>query len=87
MDASNLSWRQIKELAQIAMDNHNEFCLDINKDGDISINISKPYYGYQPITTTPSIVPDTWKPYVWYGDPISTTAHTTTLDDYTKVTC
>ena len=86
MDASNLSWKQIKELAQIAMDNHNEFCLDINKDGDISISISKPYYRYQPITTTPSIVPDTWKPYVWCGDPISTIT-TTASDDCTKVTC
>lgn len=92
MDAKNLSWEQIKELARIAMDNQNEFRLDISKDGDVSIEIYKPYNSYYPITTTTPITINTplddkqnWKPYVWCGDPIKT--DTVTPDDYTRIKC
>ena len=92
MDAKNLSWEQIKELVQVAMDNQNEFRLDISKDGDVSIEIYKPYNSYYPITTTTPITINTplddkqnWKPYVWCGDTIKT--DTVTPDDYTRIKC
>ena len=101
MNANNLTWDQIKELAQVAMDNQNEFRLDISKDGDVSIEISKPYNSWYPITTTNPTIPITvdkqlhedWKPYVWCGDPItgntmSVKADNTVMpNDFTKVTC
>lgn len=95
MDAKNLTWDQVKELAQIAMDNQNEFSLNVSKDGDISIEISKPYNSYYPITTTSPTQPITintplgdnqnLKPYVWCGDVVKT--NTVMPDDYTRVKC
>ena len=57
MDVKNLSWEQIKELAEIAMKNGNDFSLTLWADGDCSLDISKHDYSITPITTTPSI---TW---------------------------
>ena len=57
MDVKNLSWEQIKELAEIAMKNGSDFSLTLCVDGDCSLDISKHDYRITPITTTPSI---TW---------------------------
>ena len=56
MDVKNLSWEQIKELADIAIKNENNFSLTLCANGDCSLNISKHDYR-TPTTTTPSI---TW---------------------------
>lgn len=92
MDAKNLTWDQVKELAQIAMDNQNEFHLDISKDGDVSIEIYKPYNSYYPITTTTPITINTplddkqnWKPYVTWED--NNTGKINSDINYTRVTC
>lgn len=53
MDANKLSWEQIKELAEIAMKNGNDFSLTLCADGDCSLDISKHDYRITPITTTP----------------------------------
>ena len=52
MDAKNLSWEQIKELAEIAMKNGSDFSLTLCADGDCSLDISKHDYRITPITTT-----------------------------------
>lgn len=57
MDVKNLSWEQIKELAEIAMKNGSDFSLMLEADGDCSVNISKHDYRITPITTTPTV---TW---------------------------
>lgn len=58
MDVKNLSWEQIKELAEMAIKNGSDFSLMLETDGDCSVNISKHDYRITPITTTsPSI---TW---------------------------
>lgn len=58
MNVNNLSWEQIKELAEIAMKNGSNFSLTLCADGDCSVDISKHDYRTTPITTTnPSI---TW---------------------------
>ena len=58
MDVKNLSWEQIKELAEIAIKNESDFLLTLCADGDCSLDISKHDYRITPITTTaPSI---TW---------------------------
>jgi len=54
MDVKNLSWEQIKELAEMAMKNGSDFSLTLCTDGDCSLDISKRDYK---ITTTPTI---TW---------------------------
>ncbi len=55
MDVKNLSWEQIKELAEMAMRNGNDFSLTLCADGDCSLDISKHDYTITPITTTPAI--------------------------------
>ena len=57
MDVNNLSWKQIKELAEIAMNNGSDFSLTLRANGDCSVDISRHDYSITPITTTPSI---TW---------------------------
>ncbi len=57
MNVNNLSWEQIKELAELAMKNGSDFSLTLCADGDCSVDISKHDYGTTPIITTPSI---TW---------------------------
>ena len=57
MDIKNLSWEQIKELAEVAMKNGSDFSLILSVDGDCSVDISKHDYETIPITTTPAI---TW---------------------------
>ena len=57
MDVKNLSWEQIKELAEMAMKNGSNFSLTLCADGDCSLDISKHDYRITPITTTPGI---TW---------------------------
>ena len=57
MNARNLSWEQIKELAEIAIKNGNDFSLTLCENGNCSLNISKHDYTITPITTTPSV---TW---------------------------
>lgn len=53
MDVKNLSWEQIKELAEIAMKNGSDFSLTLEVDGDCSLNISKHDHSITPITTKP----------------------------------
>ncbi len=56
MDVKNLSWEQIKELAEIAMKNGSDFSLTLCADGDCSLDISKHDYRITSTTTTsPSI--------------------------------
>ena len=57
MDVKNLSWEQIKELADIAIKNESNFSLTLCANGDCSLDISKHNYGITSITTTPSV---TW---------------------------
>lgn len=57
MDIKNLSWEQIKELAEIGMKNGSDFSLTLCADGDCSVDISKHDYRITPITTSPTI---TW---------------------------
>ena len=83
MDAKNLSWDQIKELAQMALDSENEFSLDVTKDGDVNINISKPSTPYYPITINQPL--DLGKPYVTWED--NNTSKTNPDINYTRVTC
>ena len=59
MDVKNLSWEQIKELAEMAMKNGSDFSLMLCADGDCSLDISKHDYRITPITTTSPTV--TWK--------------------------
>ena len=60
MDVKNLSWEQIKELAEMAIKNESDFSLMLGADGDCSVDISKHDYTITPITTT--------NPIVTYGD-------------------
>lgn len=83
MDAKNLSWNQIKELAQMAIDSGNEFSLDVTKDGDVNINISKSSIPYYPITINQPF--DFGKPYVTWED--NNTSKINPDINYTKVTC
>lgn len=99
MDAKNLTWEQIKELVQVAMDNQNEFHLDISKDGDVSIEIHKPCNLYYPITTTTSGFVDTSSPTqpITINTPLDDKQnwkpyvwcgdHTVMPDDYTRIKC
>ena len=48
MDVKNLSWEQIKELADMAIKAGNDFSLMMGVDGDCSINISKRDYTFTP---------------------------------------
>ena len=57
MNVKNLSWEQIKELAEMAMNNGSDFSLTLCTNGDCSVDISKHDYNITPITTPPSI---TW---------------------------
>lgn len=71
MDIKSLSWEQIKELAEMAMKNGNDFSLTLCADGDCSLDISKHDYRIAPITTTPSITlnnPPTPIPCINIGD-------------------
>lgn len=83
MDVKNLSWDQIKELAQMAIDSENEFSLDVTKDGDVNINIFKPSKPYNPITITQPF--DFGKPYVTWED--NTTGKINPDINYARVTC
>ena len=58
MDVKNSSWKQIKELAEMAMKNGSDFSLTLCADGDCSVDISKHDYRTTPITTTPAIICD-----------------------------
>ena len=73
MNVNNLSWEQIKELAEMAIKNGSDFSLTLCKDGDCSVDISKHDYRITPITTTtPNITwskPLTPIPTVKIGDP------------------
>lgn len=75
MDVKNLSWKQIKELAEIAIKNGNDFSLTLSADGDCSIDISKHDYTRitNPIYTTPLT-----------GNPTITLDRATNIDDYIK---
>lgn len=55
MNVKNLSWKQIKELAEMAMKNGNDFSLTLCADGDCSLDISKHDYSITSIPTYPSI--------------------------------
>lgn len=44
MDVKNLSWEQIKELAEMAMKTGSDFSLTLCADGDCSLDISKHDY-------------------------------------------
>lgn len=69
MDVKNLSWEQIKELAEIAMKNESDLSLTLCADGDCRLDISKHDYGITPITTTPIITtPITTTPSVTWND-------------------
>lgn len=57
MDVKNLSWEQIRELAEMAIKNGSDFSLILCADGNCSLDISKHDYRITPISTTPSI---TW---------------------------
>ena len=63
MDVKNLSWEQIKELAEIAMKNGSDFSLSLCANGDFSVDISKHDYTITPITTT------TTPTITWSSDP------------------
>ena len=65
MDVKNLSWEQIKELAEMAIKNGSDFSLMLGAAGDCSIDISKHDYTITPITTNPIT---TTNPIVTYGD-------------------
>ena len=52
---NNISWEQIKELAEMCVKNGNDFSLMLNADGDLSIDISKHDYTITPITTNPIV--------------------------------
>lgn len=64
MDAKNLTWKQIKELLQIAIENGCEFKLVISKDNDMCINIFKldPPYTTYPTYPTPIVSTTTTTP-------------------------
>ena len=51
MDVKNLSWEQIKELAEMAIKNGSDFSLTLCADGDCSIDISKHDYNYITVPT------------------------------------
>ena len=55
MDANNLSWEQIKELAEMAIKNGSDFSLTLCADGDCSLDISKHDHIITPITTSPAL--------------------------------
>ena len=55
MDVKNLSWEQIKELAEMAIKNGSDFSLMLGVAGDCSIDISKHDYTITPITTNPIV--------------------------------
>jgi hypothetical protein len=40
MNANNLNWDQIKELANMAIKNNSDFVLSIDKNGDVRLNIT-----------------------------------------------
>lgn len=52
MDVKNLSWDQIKELAEMAIKNGSDFSLMLGADGDCSLDISKHNYKTTPMTGT-----------------------------------
>ncbi len=54
MNVNNLSWEQIKELAEIAMKTGSDFSLTLCADGDCSVDISKHDYRTTSMTTTPT---------------------------------
>ena len=60
MDVKNLSWEQIKELADMAIKAGNDFSLTMEVDGDCSIDISKHDRGITPISIGDSTI--TWNP-------------------------
>ena len=64
MEATNLTWEQIKELLQIAIESGCEFKLDISKDGSTTVNIFKlaPSYAAYPAYPTPIISTTTTTP-------------------------
>ncbi len=51
MNVNNLSWEQIKELAEIAIKAGSDFSLTLCADGDCSLDISKHNYFITPTTT------------------------------------
>lgn len=55
MDVKNLSWEQIKELAEMAIKNGSDFSLTLCADGDCSVDISKHDYNYITATTPAEI--------------------------------
>lgn len=55
MDVKNISWEQIKELAEIAIKNGNDFSLIVGVDGDCSVDISKHDYSYITVPTPKEI--------------------------------
>ena len=58
MDAKNLTWEQIKELADMAMKAGNDFSLMMEADGDCTLKISSNNHGFTiKDTSTPGI---TW---------------------------
>lgn len=60
MDVKNLSWEQIKELADMAIKAGNDFSLTMETDGDCTIDISRRDRGITPISIdNPTI---TWNP-------------------------
>lgn len=69
MDAKNLSWEQIRELAEIAIKNESDFSLTLCADGDCSLDISK--HDYTRITTNSTITPLTTNPTITWDDGIN----------------
>ena len=63
MDTTNLTWEQIKELLQIAIESGCEFKLDASKD-NMCINIFKlaPSYAAYPTYPTPIVSTTTTTP-------------------------
>ena len=55
MDIKNLSWEQIKELAEMAIKNGSDFSLMLGADGDCSLDISKHDYNYITVPTPAEI--------------------------------
>lgn len=51
MNIKNLSWEQIKELAEMAIKNGCDFSLMLEADGDCSVDISKHDYSYITVPT------------------------------------
>ena len=78
MKASNLTWEQIKELAEMALKNKCDFSLDIT-DGDMNVCISQTDDPkYSKITLSPG---DLVTPLEY--QPCATWVNTTNASDYT----